>query len=275
MKAVILAGGFGTRLAEETGLRPKPLIEIGDKPILWHIMNIYAHHGVTDFVICVGYKGYMIKEYFANLFLHHSDITVDLANNIITYHEADKPKWKVTVVDTGLNSMTGGRLRRVRNYLDPNEPFCLTYGDGVGDIDISAEIAFHRRHGKKATMCAVSPPGRFGALNVVQNRVDSFMEKPTGDGQRVNGGFFVLDPSVIDLIDGDDVVWEKGPLEALAADGDLFAYNHDGFWQPMDTLRERTQLEELWASGSAPWKVWESETSVIHQSGNRVLAEAR
>ena len=256
MKVVILAGGLGSRLAEETAARPKPLVEIGEKPILWHIMNIYAHHGLTDFIVCAGYKSYMIKEYFVNLCLHHTDITVDLASNRVEYHGAQRLNWRVTVVDTGMHSMTGGRIRRVRDYLDPDEPFCLTYGDGVSDIDIKAEIAFHRSHGLKATMCAVTPPGRFGAALVAEDRVTSFIEKPKGNGQRINGGFFVLDRSVVDLIDGDDTVWEAGPLEWLAANKQLAAFKHDGFWQPMDTLRERMQLEELWNSGKAPWKVW-------------------
>ncbi|MFC5760071.1 MULTISPECIES: glucose-1-phosphate cytidylyltransferase [unclassified Rhizobium] len=256
MKVVILAGGLGSRLAEETSVRPKPLVEIGEKPILWHIMNIYAHHGLKDFIICAGYKGYMLKEYFVNLFLHHSDITVDLATNAIEYHKSSKPDWRVTVVDTGTNSMTGGRLKRVRNHLNPDEPFCMTYGDGVGNIDIASEIAFHRSHGLKATMCAVTPPGRFGATNIEDDVVTAFIEKPKGDGQRVNGGFFVLDPSVIDLIEGDDTIWEAGPLEWLAANKQLAAFRHNGFWQPMDTLRERQQLEELWSSGKAPWKIW-------------------
>lgn len=256
MKVVILAGGLGSRLAEETGVRPKPLVEIGEKPILWHIMKIYAHHGLTDFIICAGYKGYMIKEYFVNLCLHHNDITVDLANKAITYHGAQRLNWRVTVVDTGAHSMTGGRIRRVRDYLDPEGPFCLTYGDGVGDIDISAEIAFHKSHGLKATMCAVAPPGRFGAVDIENARVSAFVEKPKANGQRINGGFFVLDRSVLDLIDADETSWEGAPLQTLAADGQLAAFEHDGFWQPMDTLRERNQLEDLWNSGKAPWKVW-------------------
>ncbi|MCB8823446.1 glucose-1-phosphate cytidylyltransferase [Microvirga rosea] len=257
MKVVILAGGLGSRLAEETGVRPKPLVEIGEKPILWHIMNIYAAHGLTDFIVCAGYKGYMLKEYFVNLVLHHSDVTIDLATGSITHHVGKRPSWRVTVVDTGLHSMTGGRLGRVRSYLDPDEPFCLTYGDGVGDIDIAAEIAFHKQHGLKATMCAVMPPGRFGAATIDDYRVSAFIEKPRGDGQRVNGGFFVLDPSVLDLIEGDDTVWETGPLEGLASSKQLAAFKHDGFWQPMDTLRDRMMLEELWNSGRAPWKIWD------------------
>ncbi len=256
MKVVILAGGLGSRLAEETSLRPKPLVEIGEKPILWHIMNIYAHHGLNDFIICAGYKSYMIKEYFVNLLLHHGDITVDMENNKVTYHDSAKPSWRVTVVDTGLDSMTGGRLQRVKDYLDPDEPFCMTYGDGVGDIDVVAEIAFHKSHGLKATMCAVAPPGRFGAVQMDGDLINSFTEKPRGDAQRINGGFFVLDPSVLDLIQNEATVWEAEPLETLAATGQLAAFRHDGFWQPMDTLREKIQLETLWKSGKAPWKLW-------------------
>jgi glucose-1-phosphate cytidylyltransferase len=232
------------------------LVEVGEKPIIWHIMNIYSHYGLNDFIVCAGYKGYMLKEYFVNLFLHHSDITVDLANNSIQHHTAERLNWRVTVVDTGANSMTGGRIRRVKNYLHPNEPFCMTYGDGVGNIDIASEIAFHHSHGLKATMCAVTPPGRFGVANIGEGRVSSFVEKPRNDTQRINGGFFVLDPSVIDLIEDDNTIWEAGPLEWLAANQELGAFEHDGFWQPMDTLRERHQLEELWHSGKAPWKIW-------------------
>jgi len=256
MKVVILAGGLGSRLAEETVVRPKPLVEIGEKPIIWHIMNIYAHHGLTDFIVCAGYKGYMIKEYFVNLVLHHSDITVDLSSNVIEYHKNTRPNWKVTVVDTSLHSMTGGHIRRIGDYLRPGEPFCVTYGDGIGDIDISAEIAFHRKHGLKATMCAVAPPGRYGAANIDGDRVSAFVEKPKGDGQRINAGFFVLDPSVVDLIENDSTIWGTGPLEWLAANQQLAAFKHDGYWQPMDTIRERTLLEELWSSGKAPWKIW-------------------
>lgn len=256
MKAVILAGGLGSRLSEETIVRPKPLVEIGEKPMLWHIMNIYAHHGITDFIVCAGYKGYMIKEYFTNLFLHHNDITVDLSNGTIEYHRAEQVNWRVTVVDTGIQSMTGGRLRRIAPYLDPDEPFCMTYGDGLGDVDITAEIAFHRAHGLQATMCAVTPPGRFGAANVEGGRVTTFVEKPSAGNQRINGGFFVLDRSVINLIENDATVWENEPLEALCAAGQLAAFEHDGFWQPMDSLREKNLLEDLWQSGNAPWKVW-------------------
>ena len=256
MKVVILAGGRGSRLAEETSVRPKPLVEIGDKPILWHIMSIYAHFGFKDFVVCAGYKGYQIKEYFANLVLHHSDITVDLGRNEIRYHGSSKPDWRVSVIDTGLDTMTGGRLKRVRDHLDPDEPFCMTYGDGVADVDVRAEVAFHRSHGLLATMCAVAPPGRFGSLVVEGRRVSAFMEKPKANGQRVNGGFFVLQPDVLDLIAGDETSWEGEPLERLAHDGQLAAYPHDGFWRPMDTLRERIQLDDMWNTGRAEWKVW-------------------
>jgi glucose-1-phosphate cytidylyltransferase len=256
MKVVILAGGLGSRLAEETAVRPKPLVEIGDKPIIWHIMSIYAHHGLTDFVICAGNKGYMLKEYFANMVLHHSDFTVDLAGNTLGFHSKNVPNWRVTVVDTGPTTMTGGRIRNVRNYLSAEEPFCLTYGDGVADIDLAAELEFHRGHGLKATVCAVIPPARFGALEIDGHKVRAFSEKPKGEGPRVNGGFFILDPSVIDLIEGDDTIWETGPLEELARMGELAAFEHDGFWQPMDTLREKMLLDELWRSGTAPWKMW-------------------
>lgn len=256
MKVVILAGGRGSRLAEETSVRPKPLVEIGDKPILWHIMSIYAHFGFNDFVVCAGYKGYQIKEYFANLVLHQSDITVDLANNEIRYHGSTRPDWRVSVIDTGLNTMTGGRLKRVRGHLPPDEPFCMTYGDGVADVDVRAEVAFHRSHGLLATMCAVAPPGRFGSLVVDGRRVSAFTEKPKANGQRVNGGFFVLEPRVLDLIEGDDTSWEGEPLERLAHEGQLAAYSHDGFWRPMDTMRERVQLDDMWNTGRAEWKVW-------------------
>ena len=256
MKVVILAGGRGSRLSEETTLRPKPLVEIGDKPILWHIMSIYAHFGFDDFVVCAGYKGYQIKEYFANLVLHHSDITVDLGANTIQYHQSTRPNWKVTIVDTGLDSLTGGRLKRVAPFLVPNEPFMMTYGDGVADIDVAAEVAFHRAHGLKATMCAIAPPGRFGTVEIEGDRVAAFVEKPTANRQRINGGFFVLEPSVLELIDGDATSFEGPPLEKLTAEGQLAAFRHDGFWQPMDTLRERDQLEELWRTGRAPWKLW-------------------
>ena len=257
MKAVILAGGLGTRISEESHLRPKPMILIGNKPILWHIMKIYSAHGVNEFVICCGYKGYVIKEYFANYFLHMSDITFDMENNKMQVHQVKAEPWHVTLVDTGEHSMTGGRLKRVRNYLDPTEPFCLTYGDGVADIDLAAEIAFHREHGYLATIAAVMPPGRYGALRYEGNKVRGFQEKPLGDGGWINGGFFVLQPEVINYIQGDDTHWETTPLQTLAAEGQLLAFEHRGFWQPMDTLREKNLLEDLWQSGDAPWKVWE------------------
>ncbi|MDK3025258.1 glucose-1-phosphate cytidylyltransferase [Cupriavidus taiwanensis] len=256
MKAVILAGGLGTRISEESHLRPKPMIEIGGKPILWHIMKMYSAHGVNEFVVCLGYKGYVIKEYFANYFLHMSDVTFDMRENGITVHQRKAEPWRVTLVDTGEDSMTGGRLRRVRSYLSPDEPFCFTYGDGVSDIDISAEIAFHRAHGKRATVAAVQPPGRYGALQRDNDKVVGFAEKPRGDGAWINGGFFVLNPQVIDLIEGDHVSWEEAPMRALAHSGQMVAFEHRGFWQPMDTLREKNQLEELWQSGAAPWKTW-------------------
>ena len=255
MQAVILAGGYGTRISEESHLRPKPMIEIGGKPILWHIMKIYAAHGITDFVLCLGYRGYMIKEYFANYILHSSDVTIDARTGEITYHNSIAEPWRVTLVDTGEASMTGGRLRRVRPYL--NDTFCMTYGDGVADIDIAAEVAFHKAHGRQATLAAVTPPGRYGALELGPNaQVTKFIEKPPGDEGRINGGFFVLEPSVLDRIAGDATPFEGPPLETLAADGELVAYRHPGFWHAMDTLRDRNHLEGLWASGRAPWKVW-------------------
>lgn len=258
MKAVILAGGRGTRFAEETAVRPKPMIAIGGRPILWHIMKIYAHHGITDFIVCCGYMGYVIKEYFSNYFMHMSDVTFDMRNNAITYHQARAEPWRVTLVDTGDQTMTGGRLRRVARYLD-DEPFCFTYGDGVADVDIAALVAFHAAHGKLATVTAVMPPGRYGALDTAPDgMVRRFVEKPRGEGGRINGGFFVLDPRVIERIEGDATAFETTPLARLAADGELVAYDHDGFWQPMDTLREKTQLEDLWASGKAPWRIWDS-----------------
>lgn len=257
MKAVILAGGFGSRLSEETGLRPKPMVEIGTKPILWHIMKIYSAHGINDFIICLGYKGYVIKEYFANYFLHHADVTVDMAQNRLEYHQANAEPWRVTLVDTGQDSMTGGRIGRIGSYLDDGEPFCLTYGDGVGNIDIAASIAFHRQQGRKATMTVVSPPGRFGATVLEGDRVSAFTEKPLGDGARINAGFFVCEKSVLDYIKGDDTVWEQDPLKTLSAEGELSAFRHDGFWQPMDTLREKQLLEALWEKGGAPWKIWD------------------
>lgn len=256
MKAVILAGGLGTRISEETHLRPKPMIEIGGKPILWHIMKIYSVHGVHDFVICCGYKGYIIKEYFANYFLHMSDVTFDMEHNRMEVHQRNAEPWRVTLVDTGEETMTGGRLRRVAEFLKNEEAFCFTYGDGVSDVDITREIAFHRRHGRLATVTAVQPPGRYGALHLDGTAVSGFTEKPRGDGGLINGGFFVLSPKCIDLIAGDQTVWEEEPLTQLAADGELMAFEHKGFWQPMDTLREKNLLEELWATGNAPWKVW-------------------
>jgi glucose-1-phosphate cytidylyltransferase len=256
VKAVILAGGMGTRISEETVARPKPMIEIGGRPILWHIMKLYAHHEINDFVICLGYKGYMIKEYFMNFVLHHSDVTIDATKNSITYHQSSVEPWRITLVDTGETTLTGGRLKRVRNYLDPAEPFCFTYGDGLSDIDIGATIAFHRSHGKLATVTAVRPPGRYGALEIDGSIVKSFAEKPPGDNAYINGGFFVLSPQVIDRIGGDNTSWESEPLEALARDEELCAYRHFGFWQPMDTLREKIMLEDLWQSGRAPWRQW-------------------
>jgi glucose-1-phosphate cytidylyltransferase len=254
VKAVILAGGMGTRISEETLVRPKPMIEIGGRPILWHIMKLYAYHGITDFVICLGYKGYMIKEYFMNFVLHHSDVTIDAAKNNVTYHQSNAEPWRITLVDTGEATLTGGRLKRVRGYLDPQEPFCFTYGDGLSDIDIKATIEFHHNHGKLATVTAVRPPGRYGALEIDGTAVKSFVEKPPGDNAYINGGFFVLNPEVIDRIEGDMTSWESAPLEALARDEQLCAYRHYGFWQPMDTMREKMMLEELWQSGRAPWR---------------------
>lgn len=258
MKAVILAGGLGTRISEETALRPKPMIEIGGMPILWHIMKIYAAHGINDFVVCCGYKGYVIKEYFANYFLHRSDVTFDMAENRMEVHEQFAEPWRVTLVDTGEQTMTGGRLKRVKQYLQDEEAFCFTYGDGVSDIDISALLSYHRAHGQQATLTAVYPPGRFGALDILEDqRVSSFKEKPRGDGGQINGGFFVLSPEVFGLLEGDHTVWEEGPLETLAASGQLKAFRHGGFWQPMDTLRDKTYLEDLWTTGKAPWKTWQ------------------
>ena len=256
MKVVILAGGLGTRLAEETGVRPKPMVEIGGKPILWHILKIYATHGMRDFIVCLGYKGYMIKEYFSNYFLHNSDVTFDLANNQLVIHQNTAEPWRVTLVDTGDNSMTGGRLARIRPYLDDDAPFCLTYGDGVGDIDISALIAFHRDHGRRATVTAVHPPRRFGVMELDGNTVIGFEEKPHAEGGWINGGFFILSPDVLDLIDSDETVWEREPMNTLVTNHELRAFRHDGFWQPMDTLRDKQYLEELWASGQAPWRKW-------------------
>lgn len=256
MKVVILAGGLGTRISEETHLKPKPMIEIGGKPVLWHIMKIYSHHGINDFVICCGYKGYVIKEYFANYFLHMSDITFDMANNLMEVHQRYAEPWKVTLVDTGDDTMTGGRLKRVAPYLQGEEAFCFTYGDGVGDINITELIAFHKARKVKATLTATFPPGRFGALDFDGHKVLNFKEKPKGDGAMINGGFFVLSPEVVDLIKDDSTIWEREPLEKLANQAQLAAFQHSGFWQPMDTLRDKNYLEELWESGNAPWKVW-------------------
>ena len=255
MKAVILAGGLGTRIREESHLKPKPMIEIGGKPILWHIMKIYSSHGIDEFIVCLGYRGYVIKEYFANYFLHMSDVTFDLAENRMEVHQASAEPWRVTLVDTGENTMTGGRLKRIAGYLGEDD-FCFTYGDGVADVDIGALVAYHREQGRQATLTAVQPPGRYGALVLDGDRVERFQEKPRGDNAWINGGFFVLSPKVIDLIDGDETHWESDPLERLTAAGELSAYRHRGFWQPMDTLRDKTQLEQLWASGQAPWKRW-------------------
>lgn len=257
MKAVILAGGLGTRISEESHLKPKPMIEIGGKPILWHIMKIYSAHGINDFVICCGYKGYVIKEYFANYFLHMSDITFDMANNRMDVHHQSAEPWRVTLVDTGENTATGGRIKRVAEYLEKDETFCLTYGDGVSDIDITELLAFHKKHGKSATVTAVQPPGRYGRLDMENDAVRGFIEKPKGENGWVSGGFFVLSPSCIGLISDDACVWEDAPLRQLSADGNLMAYSHEGFWQPMDTLREKNYLEDLWQSGKAPWKVWQ------------------
>lgn len=256
MFAVILAGGLGTRIAEETHLKPKPMIEIGGKPILWHIMKLYSAHGVNDFIICCGYKGYIIKEYFANYFLHMSDVTFDMHSNKMEVHHQKAEPWRVTLVDTGEDSMTGGRLKRVSEYLKNEEAFCFTYGDGVADINISKEIEFHKAHGKWATVAAVQPPGRYGALDLEGKSVSGFTEKPRGDGGLINGGFFVLSSEVLSLIEGDSTSWEAGPLQTLAREGQLMAWQHDGFWQPMDTLRDKNHLEGLWASGKAPWRHW-------------------
>jgi len=257
MKVIILAGGLGTRLSEETDIKPKPMVEIGGKPILWHIMKIYSHYGFSDFVICLGYKGYVIKEYFANYFLHQSDVTIDLKENRIEIHQSKAEPWKITLVDTGLNTMTGGRIKRVKKYIG-NEAFMLTYGDGVGNVDIHALLKFHQSHKKYATVTSVQPSGRFGALNLDNNKtVLSFQEKPRGDGSWINGGFFVLEPEAFDYIRSDETVWEKEPLEGLAREGQLVAHIHTGFWQPMDTLRDKNQLEELWKDERAPWKLWE------------------
>ncbi|MFC1680369.1 glucose-1-phosphate cytidylyltransferase [Pseudomonadota bacterium] len=256
MKAVLLAGGLGTRLTEETNLKPKPMIEIGGKPILWHIMKLYSAHGIQDFIVCCGYKGYMIKEYFANYFLHMSDVTFDMASNGMEIHQRHAEPWRVTLIDTGEQTMTGGRLKRIRSYLD-GEDFCFTYGDGVGNVDITDLINFHKEHGKLATLTATQSPGRFGVLDLDDDQILSFREKPHGDGAWINGGFFVLSSKVIDYIDSDATIWEREPMERLAQEGQFSAYRHDGFWQPMDTLRDKLHLEQLWQSGQAPWKIWD------------------
>ena len=254
MKAVILAGGLGTRISEETNIKPKPMVEIGGRPIIWHILKMYSANGINEFVICAGYKGYIIKEYFANYFLHMSDVTFDMLNNTMEVHQKNAESWRVTIVDTGEETMTGGRIKRIAPYLDG--PFCLTYGDGVGDIDISASIEFHQKSGLLATLTGVQPPGRFGSLQLDKNRISSFIEKPLGDGSWINGGFFILDPRVIDYIAGDSTIWEREPLEKLAEDRQLGIYRHKGFWRPMDTLRDKSELEDLWEKGDAPWKSW-------------------
>jgi glucose-1-phosphate cytidylyltransferase len=254
MKTVILAGGLGTRISEESHLKPKPMIEIGGRPILWHIMKLFSHHGYNDFIICLGYKGYVVKEYFSNYVLHNADLTVDLAKGSVEYHATNHEPWKVTLVDTGAETMTGGRVKRIAQYLEPNEPFFLTYGDGVADVDLGALAAFHRSHGKDATVTAVAPPGRYGALDIEDGLVQRFVEKPPGDNGLINGGFFVLDPRVISRIAGDETIWEQEPLMGLARDGQLGAYRHDGFWAAMDTLRDKNVLEALWDSGEAPWR---------------------
>jgi glucose-1-phosphate cytidylyltransferase len=257
MQCVILAGGFGTRISEESSLRPKPMIEIGDRPILWHIMKYYTHFGVTDFIICLGYKGYLIKEYFANYHLHSADVTFDLAANSIDYLNRRNEPWRITLIDTGEASMTGGRLGRIRPYLKPGAPFCMTYGDGLSDIDISAEIAFHKQHGLRATVACVRPPARFGRIVLADRKVVAFEEKPQAEGGLINGGFFILQPEALDHVTGDSTIWEREPMEKLAANGQLGAWRHDGFWQPMDTLRDKQQLAAMWDSGKAPWKVWQ------------------
>lgn len=256
MKAVILAGGLGTRLAEETTARPKPMVEIGGRPILWHIMKSYSYHGVNDFIICCGYKGYVIKEYFANYFLHMSDVTIDMKNNQMEVHRKRAEPWKVTLVDTGDNSMTGGRLLRVKEYVQDDEVFCFTYGDGLSDVNIKETIHFHKSHGKLATLTATYPPGRFGAIDIKDSKILRFQEKPKGDGGMINGGYFVLSPKVIDYIDNDKTIWEQAPLNNLADSGELMAFEHEGFWQPMDTMRDKLMLEKLWKSQKAPWRQW-------------------
>ena len=255
MKTVILAGGLGTRLAEETSVLPKPMVQIGGKPILWHIMKIYATHGICDFIVCLGYKGYLIKEYFANYFLHMSDVTIDLSNNKMEVHQQFAEPWRITLVDTGDVTMTGGRLRRVKDYID-NEDFCFTYGDGVANINISQLVDFHKKSGKLATLTAIQPPGRFGVLGIEGSLVKRFTEKPSGDGSWVNGGFFVLSPKVFSYIDSESTIWERGPIEQLAKDGEMNAFFHEGFWHPMDTLRDKQHLNALWDADQAPWKIW-------------------
>ena len=256
MKAVLLAGGLGTRLSEETSTRPKPMVEVGGRPVLWHIMKLYSHHGINDFVVCCGYKGYVIKEYFANYFLHMSDVTFDISANSMAVHERHAEPWRVTLVNTGDDTLTGGRLKRVAAYIKDDDAFCFTYGDGLSDVDIAASIDFHRRHGKHATVTAVLPPGRYGAIERAGDQVTRFVEKPPGDGGLINGGFFVLSPAVLDYIEGDRTSWEAEPLGQLAADGQLMTFEHSGYWQPMDTLRDKNHLEELWNTGAAPWKCW-------------------
>ena len=257
MKAVILAGGLGTRISEETDLKPKPMVEVGGRPILWHIMKIYSAHGINDFIICCGYRGYIIKEYFANYFLHQSDVTFNMKNNTMQVHQKRVEPWKITLVDTGENTMTGGRLLQVADYIKNEKYFLFTYGDGVSDIDITASVKFHRQHGKMATLTATYSPGRFGALEIKENIVESFQEKPRGDGALINGGFFVLSPKALDYIEDNNTVWEQEPLKILAENGELMAFQHPGFWQPLDTLRDKNYLEELWAKGKAPWKIWQ------------------
>ncbi|MCH5243443.1 MAG: glucose-1-phosphate cytidylyltransferase [Lentimicrobiaceae bacterium] len=259
MKVVLLAGGFGTRLSEETDIRPKPMVEIGGKPMLWHIMKIYSHYGINEFIVCCGYKANMIKQYFANYFLQQADLTIDLRDNSMQIHHSQAEPWKVTLVDTGLNTMTGGRIKRIKDYLNPGEPFMMTYGDGVADIDVNALLAFHKEQKKKATVTVVQPSGRFGAIKFNEQdevKVFSFQEKPKGDLSWINGGFFVLEPEVLDYIDGDDTIWERKPLETLAAEGELVAFRHYGFWRPMDTQREKRELEEMWEKNQAPWRIW-------------------
>lgn len=263
MKVVLLAGGYGTRISEESGTKPKPMVEIGGRPILWHIMKSYSQFGLNDFIICLGYKGYVIKEFFANYFLHQSDVTFDLQNNDITVHDRQVEPWKVTLVDTGLDTMTGGRLLGIRDHLDETEDFCMTYGDGVSDVDIRQLLAFHRQAGRLATLTAVQPPGRFGALKIQETGVEEFAEKPLGDGSWINGGFFVLSPKVLDYIETSQTIWEQEPLQKLAADAELSAYKHSGFWQPMDTLRDKSHLEQLWTTDKAPWASWRHDKKTL------------